>query len=736
MESVPFRSERKPVAESHDRPGAAVTPPGLEGESSHVKNSRRFSLAGGVLAALAGGGVLAGWALGIPILTSIAPGLATMKPNTAMCFLLCGLALCFLRLPAGERRSRSLWQKRAGQILGGVVLSVGLLTLVEYMAGVNLGLDTVLFHNIMVAAGGVYPGRMSPATALGFLLLGSSLLGLESGQPFFFQGCALVSVLNGLIALAGYLYGVKALYGVSAFSSTALHSAALFFVFGLASVAARPQAGFVAEVSSENLGGVLSRRILPLALVLPILIGWIRWKAQLAGYFDTAFGLAIFALSNVAMFSTVLWVSALWLNRADAARKRTAAEVAEKVETLAQQGGELLRSREALAAQTRTLQSVLDNIADGLIATDAQGKIVLWNTAADRIMGQANAGVALAEWTRHYRIFLPDQTIPFPPEELPLARALRGREARSEMFLLFEDSSGGAWLEAAAQPMRDENEQVCGAVVAFRDITRRVLADRAIRDLNLRLEQRVMERTAELLSANREMETFSYSVSHDLRAPLRHIAGFAQILREDFAVAMPIEAQGHLKRIEDGAHNMTRLVDEMLRFSRLGRHALACQPTALNPLVTEVIAILQPETVGRQIEWRIGELAAAECDPILIKQVLQNLISNALKYSRPRAQTVIEIGEIGHEEGRAIFVRDNGVGFDMKYASKLFGVFQRLHQGEDFEGTGVGLATVARIVQKHGGRIWAEAQKDRGAIFYFTLPVVAVREKQAAAGQN
>ena len=166
---------------------------------------------------------------------------------------------------------------------------------------------------------------------------------------------------------------------------------------------------------------------------------------------------------------------------------------------------------------------------------------------------------------------------------------------------------------------------------------------------------------------------------------------------------------------------MGQLVDELLKLARLGRQPLAVEITGLRSLVEDVVTLLAPETQGRQVTWKIDKLPFVECDPILIRQVFQNLISNALKYSRPRSPAVIEIGQTEKEEGKAFFVKDNGVGFDMKYMDKLFGVFQRLHLAEEFEGTGIGLATVERIIKKHGGRVWAEAELDRGATFYFTL---------------
>jgi signal transduction histidine kinase len=239
--------------------------------------------------------------------------------------------------------------------------------------------------------------------------------------------------------------------------------------------------------------------------------------------------------------------------------------------------------------------------------------------------------------------------------------------------------------------------------------------------LNEQLEQRVLSRTAELEASNKDLEAFTYSVSHDLRAPLRRIDGFANLLVEEYGAQLPQEAERYLSRVQAGARQMGNLVDDLLNLARLGRKELNVQVTGLSSIVESVADVLKRETLERTVEWKIQSLPFVECDPALMEVVFTNLLSNAVKYTRPRQQAVIQIGSIDENGSPVIFVRDNGVGFSMKYADKLFGVFQRLHRAEDFEGTGVGLATVQRILHKHGGRIWVEADLDQGACFYFTV---------------
>jgi PAS domain S-box-containing protein len=236
------------------------------------------------------------------------------------------------------------------------------------------------------------------------------------------------------------------------------------------------------------------------------------------------------------------------------------------------------------------------------------------------------------------------------------------------------------------------------------------------------LEQRVLARTAQLEEANRELESFSYSVSHDLRAPIRHISGFADMLRKRGGDALDATSVHYLQVITDAGKQAGTLVDDLLAFSRMGRAELARQRLSMDAIVKEVLGLLQPEIGTRTIEWRIGPLGEVTGDAAMLRLVWRNLLSNAVKYSRTRETAVIEVERTELDREHVFCVRDNGVGFDMKYVGKLFGVFQRLHSADQFEGTGIGLANVRRIVGRHRGRAWAEGELDRGSTFCFALP--------------
>ncbi len=427
------------------------------------------------------------------------------------------------------------------------------------------------------------------------------------------------------------------------------------------------------------------------------------------------------------------------------------------------------RTEEALRESEERYRRLVELLPDGVVV-HSLGHVVFANAASAKIIGAASpaelTGKPVIEFVHpdHREMALGrirqslDEGSPAPLVEetfvhldgSPFAVEVTGvpfsYAGKSAMLTVFNDITErkrqqaqilATWADL--QRLLAESDQ--SRLVLLSILEDRMQAEEEIRRLSAELETRVSERTAQLTAANEEVEAFSYSVSHDLRAPLRTIQGFSTILSEDFAAQLPAEAQRYLQLVSTGAQQMSRLIDDLLTFSRTSRQSPERQRVVLGEVIHRAIEDLQAQQQGRQVEFVIGDLPDCQADPDLLKQVFVNLLGNALKFTRQRDVARIEIGALAIEDGRLqmadwaaasqsaisnqqsaiYYVRDNGTGFDMRYAHKVFGVFQRLHRTEDYEGTGIGLAIVQRIIHRHGGRIWVEAEPDKGATFYFTL---------------
>ena len=473
----------------------------------------------------------------------------------------------------------------------------------------------------------------------------------------------------------------------------------------------------VVSVAAAIGTGVLARSLgieqveLPLVLMAVAVTVWnAGLPAGLAAVVLSALGFDYFFIEPLYEFDfspvqrplvVVVFVFALVIATFSAHRRRVERELREASAALEREVAE--RTRQA---------RLLDLTHDSIFVDDWNNVITYWNRGAEELYG----------WTAQQAVgqYAPEllRTVFSVPVEEIRAELLRTDRWEGELQKTRKD---GTQVTVATRwsLFRDAADRPVAILASDNDITDRRRREEEIGKLN----ESLARRTTELQATNKELEAFAYSISHDLRAPLRHVAGYAELLQKNAAAQMDDKSRRYMTLIVEAAKRMGNLIDDLLAFSRIGRAETRKTRVSLDALVREAMEEVRPETEGRDITWAVGALPDVYADRAMLRLALVNLMSNAIKFTRTRPQATIEIGPTDTDDGAiGVFVRDNGVGFDMRYASKLFGVFQRLHSADAFEGTGIGLATVQRIVHRHGGRVWAEGVVDGGATFCFSLP--------------
>lgn len=620
-----------------------------------------------------------GWAA--PASVALMPG-PMLAPAPAALFALAALSLWMLgrsQYRAGPTRASHGW---IGRGAAGLIVFAGALLFLSHFAF----LQTTGTGGWRLPVGLLHEA-MAPNIAKNFILLGLALLLADTTtrrgrRPSSFFTVAVL--LIALLALLGRAYGITEVVDGAIFMPVS--TAGAFFLLALGTLCARPAQGVMEVVTSDGPGGATARTLFPATALLLLVLGWLRLEGERRGLYSADLGVTLYTFAFMTIFGALIWWSARLLHAMEARRAASEAE------------------RKRFFAVSPDL----------LYIAGSDGFLKSLNPAWETLLGFTTADLLAG----------PYLDLVHPDDRASTEAALRQVDTGVTQ-LSYENrcrcaDGGYRWFSWRATAVHNERLIYGGA----RDITDKKEADSRILSLNAELA----ENARQLQQSNRELEAFSYTISHDLRAPLRHIDGYARMLQEDGAGQLAPELTRYISAISDSARHMGALIDDLLAFSRLGRRAV--EPVRID--TAELVRrALQEAGGGQPVEAKvsIGGLPDAYADPVLFRQVWVNLLSNALKYSAPRgAEATIEIsGE--HEAGVTRYrIRDNGVGFDMRYADKLFGVFQRLHSQDEFAGTGVGLAIVQRALLRHGGGITAQSQSGEGATFTIEIPAEAVAQ--------
>lgn len=622
---------------------------------------------------------LIGWAFDISILKTPGPNYSTIKSNTAFSFLLIGISIWLLQKKRINSRNILI-----ARILSVIVLSIGSLTLFEYISGVNLGIDQIIFSEPRGAIQTVALNRMSIVAASSFLLIGISLLMIDMEKNRNFQVFQFFIILVGLISflvVLGYFYQTT-IYPVRNTTAPSPYGSIILIVITLTVLASRPDRGFMELLTSERVSGIFGRRVLPIIIIVPLILGWLRILGEQIGLYDAAFGTAIAIFFTILIMIILIWSSILSIDRIDL--RRMMAE-------------ENIRRQAELLNLTR----------DAIFVRNLENKITFWNKGSEETYGW-NENEVLGKVI--YELLQAEY--PKPLEDIQ-ADVLSYGQWNGELKHKKRDGTPIIVLSRWSL-QKDENGNPIGFLEINTDITKRKNAEKKLKKL-----------VGELKRSNYELQQFTFITSHDLQEPLRSIASFSQLLEMRYKNKLDKEADEYIKFVVDAAVRMKEMIQGLFDYSHIGTQKEKCEPLNVEDVLKQVLSHLNTLIEENNAYITYDSLPLIIADKEQIAKLFQNLIENAIKFKKPDASPKIHISAyLDEEKGEYIFsVADNGIGLESQYSDKIFEIFKRLHTIDEYRGTGIGLAICKRIVERHGGRIWVESSLGNGAIFYFTIPV-------------
>ena len=635
---------------------------------------------------------LAGRVFSIETLTDPLVGNASMKPNTALALALLSLAVVLLASPGSSVAHAADSKLTTGDLLALMLLLlttvIGVLTALEHIGGFGVNIDEVVPNS------GPGANRPHPFTTAMIVLCVVSIALLvrhRERSTVFRQAMLAVVALASLVVTLAHAYSAEIFFDLQSQAAVALRTAIGFLFLAVGALFLRPRDGWMATVTGAGPGSRLMRRMLPVVLLGVPLIASVRLIAETNGSIDERNGAALFATLMVAfLFSAALLIGA-HLNKQEDERILDEAD------------------RNRLQA---LIDGLVENSGSVIVIQDLQGHFLLVNDAFEQWRKASRDDVI---GHTMFEIFSNDYAAALNAQR---EQVISGRAVLSEELTADENGQRRTFL-VQMFPIVDRPGRLLATGAIAADITERKISEQLTQRLNLDLEREALRAREAIV----ELEQFAHTVSHDLRSPLRAIDGFAQLLEAQDAQSLDDRGKRYLRLVRAGVKEMGDLISGLLEFSRLGRAELELSKLDLTEIATRSNELLAFEREGRDVRVQIDPLPEASADRQLIGAVFANLLSNAHKYTRTRAIAEIHVGSIASEPGLPVtyFVSDNGIGFEMQYAEKLFGVFERLNHSEDYEGSGVGLATVQRIIRRHGGVVWAESEPGSGTTIFFQL---------------